>query len=157
MLLCGGWVLTIRYEREMPPNASLSTMSRGPVSYRRATPSHRSRSAAAVLLTGMVATDALAAGHGGYGGGHMGGRFGEPLIGSDDITDLQSVHSVQRDSVARGPGLAGKPWITVSLKSEHCDAAAGGNSGLPHDASKIWRVQSERKAACAIQDNMPAS
>jgi len=41
--------------------------------------------AAAVLLTGMVATDALSAG-GRYGGGHMGGRFGEPLIGSAPMT-----------------------------------------------------------------------
>ena len=39
--------------------------------------------AAAVLLTGMVATHALAAGH---GGGHIGGRFGEPLIGSAPMT-----------------------------------------------------------------------
>jgi hypothetical protein len=39
--------------------------------------------AAAALLAGMVATDALAAGHSGFGGGgHMGGRFGAPLIGS---------------------------------------------------------------------------
>jgi hypothetical protein len=72
--------------------------------------------AVAALLTGMVATDALAAGHAGFGSSHMGGR-----------TDLQSVHSVHRDSVARGPCLAGKPWITVSLKSEHCSAAAGGS------------------------------
>ena len=39
--------------------------------------------AVAALLTGMVATDALAAGHGGYGSSHIGGRFGEPLIGSE--------------------------------------------------------------------------
>jgi len=37
--------------------------------------------AAAALLAGMVATDALAAGHSGFGGGHIGGRFG-PLTGS---------------------------------------------------------------------------
>ena len=36
--------------------------------------------AVAALLAGTVATNALAAGH---GGGHMGGRFGEPLIGSE--------------------------------------------------------------------------
>jgi hypothetical protein len=42
--------------------------------------------AAVVLLTGMAATDVLAAGHGGYGGGHMGGRFGEPLVGSAPMT-----------------------------------------------------------------------
>jgi hypothetical protein len=42
--------------------------------------------AAAVLLIGMAATDALAAGHGGYGGGHMGGRFGEPFVGSAPMT-----------------------------------------------------------------------
>ena len=35
----------------------------------------------AALLAGMVATDALAAGHSGFGGGHIGGRFG-PLTGS---------------------------------------------------------------------------
>jgi hypothetical protein len=39
--------------------------------------------AVAALLTGTVATNALAAGH---GGGHMGGRFGEPLIGSAPMT-----------------------------------------------------------------------
>jgi hypothetical protein len=38
--------------------------------------------AVAALLTGMVATDALAAGHDGFESSHMGGRFGEPLIGS---------------------------------------------------------------------------
>src|SRR5271163_758753 len=38
--------------------------------------------AAAALLAGMVATGALAAGHGGFGGGHIDGRFGEPLTGS---------------------------------------------------------------------------
>jgi hypothetical protein len=42
--------------------------------------------AAAALLAGTVATDALAAGHGGYGGGHIGGRFGEPFIGSTPMT-----------------------------------------------------------------------
>jgi hypothetical protein len=42
--------------------------------------------ATAVLLIGMAATDALAAGHGGYGGGHMGGRFGEPFVGSAPMT-----------------------------------------------------------------------
>jgi hypothetical protein len=42
--------------------------------------------AAAALLAGAVATNALAAGHGGFGGGHMGGRFGEPLIGSVPMT-----------------------------------------------------------------------
>jgi hypothetical protein len=36
--------------------------------------------AVAALLAGTVATNALAAGH---GGGHMGGRFGESLIGSE--------------------------------------------------------------------------
>jgi hypothetical protein len=41
--------------------------------------------AAAILLAGMVATDASAAGHG-FGGGHMGGQFGEPFIGSAPIT-----------------------------------------------------------------------
>jgi hypothetical protein len=40
----------------------------------------------AALLTGMLATDALAAGHAGFAGGHMGGRFGEPLIGSAPMT-----------------------------------------------------------------------
>jgi hypothetical protein len=39
--------------------------------------------AVAALLAGTVATNALAAGH---GGGHMGGRFGEPLIGSAPMT-----------------------------------------------------------------------
>jgi hypothetical protein len=42
--------------------------------------------AAATLLAGMVATDALAAARGGFGAGHMGGhmdgRFGAPLNGS---------------------------------------------------------------------------
>jgi hypothetical protein len=38
--------------------------------------------AAATLLAGMVATDAMAAARGGFGGGHMGGRFGPPLNGS---------------------------------------------------------------------------
>jgi hypothetical protein len=43
--------------------------------------------AAAALLVGAVATDALAAGHGGvggggFGGGHMGGRFRGPLLES---------------------------------------------------------------------------
>ena len=42
--------------------------------------------AVAALLAGTVATNALAAGHGGFGGGHSGGhmgmRFGQPLIGS---------------------------------------------------------------------------
>ena len=42
--------------------------------------------AVAALLTGMVATDALAARHGGFGSSHMGGRFGEPLIGSAPMT-----------------------------------------------------------------------
>jgi hypothetical protein len=36
--------------------------------------------ATAALLAGMVATDAMAAEHGGFGGGHMGG-IGVPLIG----------------------------------------------------------------------------
>jgi hypothetical protein len=36
--------------------------------------------AVAALLAGTVATSALAAGH---GGGHMGMRSGEPLIGSE--------------------------------------------------------------------------
>ena len=48
--------------------------------------------AAAALLAGMVATDAMAAEHGGFGGGHMGGhvggRFGGPLIGSAPMTSL---------------------------------------------------------------------
>ena len=39
--------------------------------------------AVAALLAGTVATNALAAGH---GGGHIGGRFGEPLIGSAPMT-----------------------------------------------------------------------
>jgi hypothetical protein len=39
--------------------------------------------AVAALLAGTVATNALAAGH---GGGHAGGRFGEPLIGSAPMT-----------------------------------------------------------------------
>jgi hypothetical protein len=38
--------------------------------------------AAAALLAGMVATDALAAGHGEFGGGHIRGRFGGPLTGN---------------------------------------------------------------------------
>jgi hypothetical protein len=42
--------------------------------------------AVAASLAGMVATDALAAGHGGSGGGHMGGRFGAPLVGSTPMT-----------------------------------------------------------------------
>jgi hypothetical protein len=46
--------------------------------------------AVAALLAGTVATNALAAGHGGFGGGHagghMGGRFGAPLIGSAPMT-----------------------------------------------------------------------
>jgi hypothetical protein len=42
--------------------------------------------AAAALLAGMVGTDALAAGHGGFTGGHVGGRFGAPLIGSAPMT-----------------------------------------------------------------------
>lgn len=41
---------------------------------------------AAALLAGAVATNALAAGHGEFGGGHRGGhmgmRFGQPSIGS---------------------------------------------------------------------------
>ena len=41
---------------------------------------------AAALLAGMVGTDALAAGHGGFAGGHVGGRFGAPLIGSAPMT-----------------------------------------------------------------------
>jgi hypothetical protein len=41
--------------------------------------------AAAALLTGAVAANAFAAGHAGFGG-HMGGRFGEPLIGSAPMT-----------------------------------------------------------------------
>jgi hypothetical protein len=39
--------------------------------------------AVAALLAGSVATNALAAEH---GGGHMGGRFGAPLIGSAPMT-----------------------------------------------------------------------
>ena len=39
--------------------------------------------AVAAILAGTVATNALAAGH---GVGHMGGRFGEPLIGSAPMT-----------------------------------------------------------------------
>jgi hypothetical protein len=42
--------------------------------------------AAAALLAGMVGTDALAAGHGGFTGSHVGGRFGAPLIGSAPMT-----------------------------------------------------------------------
>ena len=46
--------------------------------------------AAAALLAGAVATNALAAGHGGFGGGHLGGhmgmRSGEPLIGNEIAT-----------------------------------------------------------------------
>jgi hypothetical protein len=46
--------------------------------------------AAAALLAGAVATNALAAGHGEFGGGHLGGhvgmRFGELLIGSAPMT-----------------------------------------------------------------------
>jgi hypothetical protein len=42
--------------------------------------------AVGALLAGTVATNALAAGHGGFGSSHMGGRFGEPLIGSAPIT-----------------------------------------------------------------------
>jgi hypothetical protein len=42
--------------------------------------------AVAASLTGMVVTDALAAGHGGFAGGHMSGRFGEPIIGSVPMT-----------------------------------------------------------------------
>jgi hypothetical protein len=42
--------------------------------------------AAAALLAGMVGTDALAAGHGGFAGGHVGGRFGAPLIGNAPMT-----------------------------------------------------------------------
>ena len=41
--------------------------------------------AVAASLAGMVATDALAAGYG-FGGGHVGGRFGAPLVGSAPIT-----------------------------------------------------------------------
>jgi len=40
----------------------------------------------AASLAGMVATDALAAGHGGFGGGHISGRFGGPLVGSVPMT-----------------------------------------------------------------------
>jgi hypothetical protein len=39
--------------------------------------------AVAAFLAGTVATNALAAGH---AGGHMGSRFGEPLIGSAPMT-----------------------------------------------------------------------
>ena len=39
--------------------------------------------AVAALLAGTVATNALAAGH---GGGNIGGRFGEPLTGSAPMT-----------------------------------------------------------------------
>ena len=81
--------------------------------------------AVAALLAGTVATNALAAGH---GGGHMGGRFGEPLIGSAPMTspiyNPSTPYTVH--AVTRGRCLAGKSWITVSLKSEHCGAAAGG-------------------------------
>jgi hypothetical protein len=45
--------------------------------------------AAAALLASTVATNAVPAGHGGFGGGHsgqMGGRFGGPLIGSAPMT-----------------------------------------------------------------------
>jgi hypothetical protein len=43
--------------------------------------------AAAALLAGTAATNALAVGHGGgHMGGHMGGRFGQPLIGSAPMT-----------------------------------------------------------------------
>ena len=42
--------------------------------------------AAAALLAGMVATDAMAAGHAGFGGGHMGGGIAAPLIGSVPMT-----------------------------------------------------------------------
>ena len=57
----------------------------------------------------------------------MGGRFGEPMIGSAPMTS-PIYNPLHRNSVARGPCLAGKPWITVSLKSEYCGAAAGGSS-----------------------------
>jgi hypothetical protein len=39
---------------------------------------------------------------------------------ADDITDLQSVYAVHGDSVARGAGVAGKPWFSVSLTAENC-------------------------------------
>jgi hypothetical protein len=42
--------------------------------------------AVGALLAGTVATNALAAGHGGFGSRHMGGRFGAPLIGSAPMT-----------------------------------------------------------------------
>jgi hypothetical protein len=43
--------------------------------------------AVAALLAGTVATSALAVGHGsGRSGGHPGGRFGQPLIGSAPMT-----------------------------------------------------------------------
>jgi hypothetical protein len=39
---------------------------------------------------------------------------------ADDIADLQSVYAVHGDSVARGAGVAGKPWFSVSLTAENC-------------------------------------
>jgi hypothetical protein len=76
--------------------------------------------AAAALLAGMVATDALAAGHSGFGGGHIGGRFG-PLTGSapmpSPIYNPSAPYTVTQP--ARDPRLAGKPWISISLTAEH--------------------------------------
>ena len=70
--------------------------------------------AAAALLAGMVATDAMAAEHGGFGWPH-GWYWRAADWRADDTTNFQSVYAVHCHSVARGARLAGKPWISISL------------------------------------------
>jgi hypothetical protein len=70
--------------------------------------------AVAMLLTGMVATDALAAGHGGFGGGHMSGRFGEPFIGSAPMTSPIYNPSTPY-TVTQSPEVLVSPASTGSL------------------------------------------
>jgi hypothetical protein len=83
--------------------------------------------AVAALLAGTVGANALAAGH---GGGLGGGRFGEPLIGSAPITSPIYNPSTPY-TVTQSPEVhvsPARPGSLVSLKSEHCGAAARGSS-----------------------------
>jgi hypothetical protein len=90
--------------------------------------------AVAALLACMVATDALAAGHGGgfgaggFAGAHMGRGFGGPFPGGITSTPapvLNPSSPYTRVRFAGDPSLAGKPgisfweWLNRSLCEAH--------------------------------------
>jgi hypothetical protein len=70
--------------------------------------------AVAALLAGTVATNALAAGRGGFGSSHMGGRFGEPLIGSAPMTSPIYIPSTPY-TVTQSPEVPVSPASPGSL------------------------------------------